>query len=218
MVEKNTYILAAMVTLIFILGGFAFNFLLSSMREQDLQSKLLDIKSSIAESDLEILYATQLTNTSCSILEKARFSITENLAETNRKLASYNEYNLNDVVFTRLKTDQTVQYVKTWLLTKKVNDICDTKINTVLFFFDVYSDDSKEQGYVLNTITLSENTTAFVVPLDFDFKLGIIKLLTSQFNITSAPSIVINEKTAARGLISRNDILKNFYNTTKNTD
>lgn len=214
MISKKTYLLAALMTLLLFAGVFALNWIFNMQREEAIQRNLLNLQSSVAESQLEMEYLIGFVKDGCPLLEEGKKNIIKTLIETNRKLVRYNEYAISDSEFVRLKTDQSVLYIKYWMFTLKMNDICKTNTSTILYFWDL-SSESQQQGYVLDSVSEKYDPEVFVVPLDYNFDLGIIRILAKQFNVTKAPAVLINEKTKIEGLASRAEIEK-YLNMTKN--
>lgn len=206
MINKKTYLLAAVLTLVIILGGFGLNWIINAQREDAIQKNLLSMQSSMMESQLEMDYLIGFAG-GCSLLEEGKKNIAKTLVETNRKLVQYNENAIGGAEIMRLKTDQSVLYVKYWLFTVKMKDICKTNVSTIMYFWDI-SPESQQQGYVLDSVSERYGSSVLVVPLDYNFDLGIIRILSKQFNVTKAPTIVINEKTKLEGPVSSAEIGK----------
>lgn len=206
MINKKTYLLAAILTFAIIAGGFGMNWAFSAQREDAIQKSLLNMQSSMMESQLEMDYLIGFDG-GCSLLEEGKKNIAKTLFDTNKKLVQYNEYAIGDSEFKRLKTDQSVLYVKYWMFTIKMKNICKTNVSTILYFWDI-SPESQQQGYVLDSISKKYGSGALVVPLDYNFELGIIKILSKQFNVTKVPTIIINEKTKLEGPVSSAEIGK----------
>ena len=200
------YIVAALITAVFPVSGLLFDNYYSRERERTVQQELLDLQTSLTESQLELAYITEFGG-DCDVLNAASRSLRSSLASTNRRLESYREYLVSDQEFTRLKSQQTILYVQLWMLTLKMREQCEEEINTVLYFFDVDSFESRQQGYVLDAITNEYGNTTLVVPLDAGFNSGIIKILKQQFKVTSTPFVVVNEKVTLEGVQTKSTIL-----------
>ena len=209
MVKVKIYLSAAVITVALVMSGFALNWYFNEAQQAELASSIMSLETSISESQLELLYVTEFSNQGCDVLEESRRSTTEFLSGTNRKLIANEENSLlPDWEWNRLKTEQTILYIKLWMLTQKMYSMCGSNISTMLYFFDTTSYASKQQGYVLDSITNEYGAErVLVVPLDYNFDMGIIRILRAQFNVTSAPTIVVNEKTKLEGIASKADIV-----------
>ncbi len=209
MVKVKVYFAAAVITAALVMSGFALNWYFNDLRQAGLSRTLTELETSISESQLELLYVTEFSDQGCNVLEESRRVTTENLIGVNQKLISA-EQNLilPDWEWNRLKTEQTIQYIKLWMLTRKMKDMCDTNVSTILYFFDTASDVSKQQGYVLDSLTNQYGSSrVLVVPLDYNYNIGIIRILRTQFNVTSTPTVIVDEKNKLEGLTSKADIV-----------
>jgi len=209
MVKVKIYLTAAVITAALVMSGFALNWYFNEAQQTELARSITSLETSISESQLELLYVTEFSNQGCDVLEESRRGTTETLISANRKLTAAEENTvLPDWEWDHLKTEQTVLYIKLWMLTQKMYEMCNRNISTMLYFFDTTSYASKQQGYVLDSITNEYGAErVLVVPLDYNFDMGIIRILRAQFNVTSAPTIVVNEKTKLEGLNSKADIV-----------
>lgn len=209
MVAK-TYIIAALITVVVIISAFAFNWYFNFLRDQDIKRSLLDLQTSISESQLELLYISEYMKDGCGALEEAKGTTIRTLIETNKKLLRYKEYLIDDTEFKRLKIEQSMLYINYWMIMTKMKSQCNINLTTILYFWDAFSDESKQQGYVLDSITEQYKDRVLVIPLDFNFDLGIIKILSKQFNITKTPTVIVNEKITFDRLVSKKEIVDSF--------
>lgn len=207
MINKKTYLLAAILTFAVIAGGFGLNWIFNAQREDVVQKNLLNIQSATSASELEMEYIMNFAKDKCSLLEQGKSDISKTLFETNKKLVQYNEYAIGDSEFKRLKTDQSVLYVKYWMFMLSAKENCGTNTTTILYFWDL-SPESQQEEYVLDSVSEKYGSGALVVPLDYNFDLGIIRMLSKQFNVTKVPTIIINEKTKLEGPVSSAEIGK----------
>lgn len=207
LINKKTYLLAAVLTLLLIISGLASNWLFNMQREEIIRKSLLDLQSSISESDLEMNYLMGFVRNGCPLLEEGKKNVAKTLIETNRKLIQYREDVIDESEFRRLKTEQSMLYIKYWMFTLKSKESCGTNVSTILYFWDL-SPESQQQGYVLDSLTEKYGSRVLVIPLDYNFDLGIIRILTKQFNVTKTPAVIINEDTKLEGLRSRAQIEK----------
>ena len=212
MVRKNIYLLAVFITIIIIIAIIATSWYFLYLKEQEINEMLLSIQTSIETSNLELLYISEYSKDGCEIISQTRSEIIKKLFEVNKKLveAERERRIFSPTENKRLKTEQSLLYIKYWLLTMKVREKCNIPINTILYFWSADSDECKSQGYVLDSITTEYKDRVLVVPLDYNFDLGIIKIIAHEFNVTKTPTIIINEKIKFEGLVSKSEIEKNM--------
>ena len=94
------------------------------------------------------------------------------------------------------------------MLNLRIKDQCNSNVSTILYFFDIQSDQSTQQGYVLDSIYNEYNKNLFIFPMDAEFDLGIIKILKEQYNVTKTPTIIVNEKEKFEGLTPKKEIVE----------
>lgn len=208
MVKVKTYTIAALITALLLFSGFLTSWYFNQIKQSELEQQFLDLQEKIVESQLELTYLTEFSNNSCGSLEEARRVTSINLLDVNRKLESSDKVVANEFEFERLKIEQSMNYVNLWMFARKIREQCKTNLTTMLYFWDANSMESQQQGFVLDAITNEEGDRVLIIPLDYNFNLGIIKILSKEFNITQTPTIIINEKTKLEGLQSKADIMK----------
>ncbi|MDD5416394.1 MAG: hypothetical protein PHU12_00280 [Candidatus Aenigmarchaeota archaeon] len=206
MVEAKIYSLAALLTLVLVLSSLYMNYYVSEIKQKELQEKYDSINKLLSSSQLEFEYLGN-SNNSCDLLNESVNITRTNLIGINRKLEEYKEYMISDSEFNRLKTEQTILYVKIWMLSNQIKERCDMKFTTVLYLWDTDLE-SKQQGYILDAIREDHQDDLLVIPLDYNFNIGIINLIKKDHDVTSAPTIIINEQTKLVGLQNRETIEK----------
>jgi len=206
MVKVKIYALAAFVTLLLIVSSFYLNWYMGNTKEQELQQKYYSIDSLLSSSQLEFEYISSAKD-NCNLLNETIGMTRTNLVSINTKLEEYKDYLVSDVEFNRLKTEQTILYVKIWMLSKKVKESCNMNFSTMLYFWDT-SMQSKEQGYIVDAVRNDHPDDLIIIPLDYNFDIGIINLLKKDYKIDSAPTILIDENTKLTGLNSKDEIEK----------
>ena len=207
MVKVKTYSIAAVITLLLLLSGYSMNWYLGDLKEKQLQQQFLDLQTSIVESQLELTYLTEFTEDGCELLEEAKDVTRINLFDVNKRLESLEEISGDEFEARRLKTEQSISYINLWMFARKMKEECKTNLTTILYFWDAYSIESQQQGYVLDTITRENGDVVLIIPLDYNFDLGMIKILSKEFNVTRTPTIIINEKIKLEGIHSKSEIL-----------
>jgi len=105
----------------------------------------------------------------------------------------------NKDVMEQKKLYQDVQ-IKTLRLIERINEKCDSEWNIILFFYT--NDEGKKgdaklselQGYILDTIAKDNMDKVRIFAFDINIDNEGTNELMKTYNITSAPSLVINKK------------------------
>ena len=203
-ISKKVYTLSIAITISIIMLTFSFNWYLNFMREMEIEENIREMQLSMEDSQLEFVYMTNYMKGGCNVLEKAAMDLSEELQENNRKLSRYEKQNEQE--FERLKAEHTMIFARLWMMNLELKQECNSSRSTLLYFFDVYSDESAQQGYVLDSVYNQYEEDIFIFPMDAEFDMGIINLLKNEFNITRTPTIIIDETEKLEGLTPKNEI------------
>ena len=85
--------------------------------------------------------------------------------------------------------------LKLYDLITELNKNCRNKYTTILFFYEIDDDISERQGYILTDLTKEYPAQIVVFSFDKDYEdEPSLKLIKLKYNITSAPTIIINNK------------------------
>lgn len=212
MVKFNIYVKAFFLSLgIFLIGLFV-GINIENFIRSDLVARASDIESSIQEIELEMLYFQGLNASySCDFLNEIVRKTNNNLDSLSEKLANYPESNVlfGSSEVKAIKRKYTFLLIKDWLLQERIKVNCGTKSVSVLYFYKTENcDDCIIQGNILSSLKNSFKEKLMIFPLDVKVQLSMIEILMNRFNITSTPSLVIEEK-VYKEIVSKNE-LKNI--------
>jgi len=209
MVKLNIYTKAFFLTLgIFIIGLFI-GMNVEKLIGSDLLKRSDDVERSIQEIELEMLYFQTLNASySCDFLNEIVRETNNNLDDLSDRLSSYSEDNIlfwkSDVEDQKKK--YTYLLIKDWLLQERIKIDCGTKTVSVLYFYKRKEcGDCIIQGNILSILKNSFREKLMVFPLDIDVKLSMIDILIKRFNITSTPSLVIEDNLYQR-IVSKEEL------------
>ncbi len=82
-------------------------------------------------------------------------------------------------------------------IVKKVNEECEKKFLTVLFFYsnkELYKDESDKVGFILGTFKNEYKDKVMIYALDYDLGEQVIDNLAAKYLITKVPVVIVNEK------------------------
>ena len=97
--------------------------------------------------------------------------------------------------FLNLKNEYTLALIRDWVSVEKIKKACNGDYVTILYFYSNKNcDQCKDQGIVLTYIKdkLGDNVMTFA--LDTDLNITTVNALKESFEISSYPSIVIENK------------------------
>jgi len=190
--------------IIFFLGVFISNnvenlrveALYTQLQEQDLDYQNLVTESNYINNLL--LFKELDDNVSCSLIKGAYFTSISNLDNSRLKLEKYiNSGKVKQEEFARIKSHYSNIQINYWMLAEKISSLCDSKINTILFFYadDKICPECEDQGVHLNYVKQKLGDDILVFSLDTN-KEGPIQLLKQKYSINElgVPTLIINEE------------------------
>lgn len=209
MVKFNIYVKAFFLSLGIFLVGLFIGMNIENFIRSDLIARASDIESSIQEIELEMLYFQGLNaNYSCDFLNEIVRKTNNNLDSLSAQLVNYPESNVlfGGAEAKRIKSKYTFLLIKDWLLQERIKTNCGTKSVSVLYFYKTIDcDDCIVQGDVLSSLKSSFKEKLMIFPLDIRVQLSMMEILMRRYNITSTPSLVMEEK-VYRGIVSKDGI------------
>lgn len=205
----NIYIKTFLISLGIFSLGLLVGFYIERFLASDIVARTTLIESSVQEIELQMLYFQGLNESyACDFLNEIVRDTNKNLDILADQLLRYSEKN---ILFTRpeiasLKRRYTSLLIKDWLLQERIKKNCGTKVVTVLYFYSTEEcDDCLIQGTILSILKNEFREKLMVFPLDIKVEVSMIDILRKRFNITTTPSLVIEEKTYT-GIVSKDDL------------
>ena len=175
----------------------------------DIFSQTNNIESSVQDLELQMLYFQNLNDThSCDFLNEIIRNTNNQLDQLSEQISGYTE---DRIIFSRmnvenLKKKYTSLLIKDWLLQNQVKTKCGTDTVSVLYFYKRKNcNDCIIQGNVLTSLKDEFRERLMVFPLDIDVGSPMIAILMRRYNITSTPSVIIEDGIYTR-LLSRDEL------------
>ncbi|MBS3150220.1 hypothetical protein J4425_00220 [Candidatus Woesearchaeota archaeon] len=148
-------------------------------------------------------------NSSCSSTQALLKSISPELADLGDTLTSYENKGLfSQSDYKLLKIKYFLVELRSYVLFTELKKECRSDFDLVLYFYNQDHDSSRNQGYVLDSL-VNSNDNVHVFSFDRSIEdSNVVKLLVSHYNITTAPSLVINDNAKLDGFVSLDEIRK----------
>ncbi len=194
MVNKKPYIIAGIFSFLIFFLGFSLGFSILNLQLESLRTEMDRNELDIRNLQLELIFLNTLDNeTFCSYLNDRIYQIEKNIGELGKKVVNPEKF--NEEYFDIIRRRYSVSLIQDWLLSKELINRCNvTRIN-VLYFFKINCDPCIYQGYALDyLVEKNKEENIKVYALDKDLDEPIIQLLVKKYNITRAPTLVINDK------------------------
>ena len=192
---------AFLLALVIFLGGLYTGFLLDNYRvdnvDNNILDKQLDIEGFIIERDFFQTFSVK----DCTLLLDRMHILSADLVELGSTLARYDAKGIShDSSYEILRRKYFLIEMKTYIYSKQVRDICpDSNSNVILFFYNIKNNqESLNQGYVLDNI-VKKYKDILILSFDKDFDDATIESLFDYYNVTVAPTIILNFDTKFEG-------------------
>ena len=192
-IDSKKYIIVFFITLFLFIGAI---WLANYANNKKLdQVKTIQDKISIDISSSETQYAL-LSELSCK--DVTRSNLSSELNSLADKI-TYSENNIGttDTDVIELKKFYSLLEIKDFLLMKKINERCGTKMHSILYFYTTANNCSEctKQGYVLTDLR-EKYPELRVYSFDYNIDLSALRALVSIYKVEDIklPAIVINDE------------------------
>jgi hypothetical protein len=188
--KKHLLLTGILLLLFFFVAGILIGRSVSSAKINDVTSFLkdneLNTESFTVEQQLMGVFGVE----DCGLAKARIQKLFDELGFIGRQLTDEGvKGKIGEDNFVFLKRKYHLLQVRTYLMFKKLSEDCDLRPNVILYYYGANDDSSKEQGFVLDEVVKNYNYSVFAVEFNYSKELS---FLESYYNITSAPSIVIN--------------------------
>lgn len=180
----------SITTLVFISGLLLGQNLINS-RIIELEQMQEEIRIDLA--NIETEYAL-LINNPCDLARLDTLNI--RLSELEPKMAYMESKNVYESTsIENLKKYYSILEVKHFLIVKEINQKCEENLIPILYFYsNEKCDRCTDQGIVLDNLRENSEKRIVTYSFDIDLDLSLIRTLQKIYNVSSVPTIVINER------------------------
>lgn len=148
----------------------------------------------------------------CAILEKRLSDLSANTRDFGNLLNRVDASKAFPMNFDYLKQKYFISEAKFYATILSLNKECPQKRDSILFFYKVDHLASQKQGFVLDDLDQKYNHNITILSFDIDYqKEPLVSLLMEQYNVTTAPTLVINQNTVSDGYIELSEIEQYLY-------
>ena len=202
------------IALVIFLIGFSIGFYFESFRTSSIIKNYNENEIHLLDFKLQNYYYQIMGKNFCDAAIQQNFKFADEIYNEGLKLERYEEANqLSDEILTE-KKKYVLLKTELWLNTILLRKKCNRHFDTIVYFYS--SDPSntlkvaqqKMISNILKEIKHKRGNSIVLIPIAGDLNLGIIDLQMKSYNVTSLPSILINEKTVMEGFHSEKEIEK----------
>lgn len=204
----ESFILAVIILII----GFSLGYYVESFRTSKIVNEYKNYEVESLDLKLQNYYFQMMDKEDCELVIKENFAFADRIYDKGLLLEQYEE--ANQITDNLLVEKKKYVLLKTelWLNSILLRERCDNPFDTVVYFYagdpanSAKVAEQKIISNVLKNVKEAKGNRIILLPIAADLKLNSIDLLTKSYNITSLPSILINEKVIIEGFASEEDI------------
>ncbi len=192
--QKHIFYTSAIIAVAIFTAGLLLGWTLDNFRINsiiyEMKQNELNTESYLIEND----FIKSFADTGCSMQRPHIDKLASDLGEIGRELAGYegkSTFKKEDYEY--LTRKYFLMEVRTYTLFKDYTETCGN-ISTILYFYKINDELSIRQGYAIDEIVRNyKDVYVFSFDIDYD-KDPLLDTVKIQYNITKAPSIIVNDK------------------------
>ncbi len=145
---------------------------------------------------VENFFAETFGGEQCDIMVARISDLKKEVRKVGEDLGSYSRFSFfRKKDYDYLKRKYFLLELRFLALIQKLNKECDKPYLPIIFFYEIDQDESERQGFILQDLSEDYDQYLVVLTLDKDYTdEPLVKNLAASYNITQAPTIVIDGK------------------------
>lgn len=194
--NKKRYLIAGVLTFLIFLIGLLVGNQMDEQRLGYLSKRLRKQRSEYISLQTQYLYISSLPSEKfCKIANPALKENLERLSGLLNKLEKFREgSDFSKKEYKILKREYILSNLRYWMLLEKVKKTCGREDISILYFYKDKCDVCPKQGFILTQLRSRYEGEVWVFPLDMDMDENMVDILEARYNVTQAPSLVVNKK------------------------
>lgn len=192
---------AALLTAAVFIGGIALGVWMDDQRVSQISAQTTDTEIQWNDARLMALYFQQLAGTDGTFCQSAidsNLAFNDKIYQEGVTIERYEEVNRFAPELLQEKRRYALLQLQFWLNSIELKKECNATYHVLVYFFDHYDSgkeaDQNVQSEVLRELKEKCGDDLMLVPLPRDLDISSISLLAVQHNVTSAPSILLDDR------------------------
>lgn len=177
-----------LITIVTFLTGIFIGQAISAYNLSEVKNSQDELMSNMAGYELAytILSKENICTTNFTELQNERAKLGRGVSDLEERLGS------NDRAVLTQKELYSIYQLREYLLLKEVKVKCNKDDPMILYFYTINQDDCIAQGHILDAIQSKYNLTT-IYAIDYNAKNPAVNIVKGMYNISSTPTLVINE-------------------------
>ncbi|MBN1646076.1 conjugal transfer protein TraF [Candidatus Woesearchaeota archaeon] len=198
-ISKSRYIIAFIITVLAFTLGVSLGFILDDARIKSVENQNREQELNYNGLQLQYLYLNRIGNTTdvCPTLRVALENSIEELSESLDAVQRYEkDTTLNKDEYRFILRKYLQDNLRYWIFSQNIRVTCNDDVVNILYFFsNEKCDVCPNQGKILTHFKkkLHDKLLIFPINVDLEEDENFIKILKARYNVTSLPTIVVND-------------------------
>lgn len=208
--QKSIFLTSLFFTVIIFCAGLLVSYFLDYARIGSVLSSIQDNELGAEAYFLEGDFAESFNADKCVSMNERIYDLKKELVKVAQDLSNYGSKSLfKKWDFDYLKRRYFLLELRFYNLVNSLNQKCGFSYVPILFFYKIDDDVSIRQGYVLDDLNQVESYKSKIITLSFDKDYAdepALELLLFKFNITKAPTLIINNVIKREGIVYTGEV------------
>ena len=214
-IQKDVFWKAALITAIVFILGVSLGSFLESSRIKNIRDDYKIVEVEWADAKLQSSYFQILDPKFCDIAIKENLNFADRVYEEGLKIERYENANKlndeNELLYEKQR--YTLFKIEFWLNSIYLKEKCKANYTNVVYFYldkPTITEKSKQDTLSLILKDLKNNLgqKIMLIPIPLDLNVRTVDIIKNTYNITTTPTLLINEKIKLEGLQSEVEIEK----------
>ncbi len=209
-ISWRVYMIAAVITLVVFSLGVGLGFLINNEKYDIIRSDLESLQLQQKDIEIEMMLTNSLGANSCNTLNYEIEKTATQSAELGQKVSYYDNEMVKNPDIGTIKRYYIINLIQLWSYWELFKKNCNSSVNTVLYFYAIKNcDDCQAQGFILSYLKEKYPDKIMTFALDKDEDLYSLNLIKNSYNVSTAPTLIINNKKyeGLKDINALNDIL-----------
>ena len=194
-ISWRIYITAGVITLVVFSLGVGLGFFISNEKYGIIKYDLENLQLKQKDIELELLLISSIGEKSCETLRYEIEKTTSLSSELGEKVSYYDREMIKNPEIHIFKKQYIITLIEFWNYWELFKKNCNSSVNTILYFYAIKDcSECQAQGFVLSFLKDEYPEKIMIFALDKDEDLYSLNLVKSVYNVTIAPTLIINNE------------------------
>lgn len=203
---SKTLIKTLLTTVLIFSIGLAIGIWLEKGRVDEIGTNILEIDNLWNDARLQ----SQLMGEFCPTAIQANINFSQRILNEGLRIERYERANIFTSEILLQKERYVLLQLQFWSNAVELREKCNATHTTILYFYSQFDESLRQQEDLQSAVLIDMINTCkeklMVSPIPIDMNIGTVDMIKSKYNVTKAPSILINESILLEGLQSRADL------------